>query len=106
MKYRKKPVVIDAVQWDGNKLSEVTEWTSEALNKHMKNEGAMIRYGHEVHINTMEGIMIASPGDFIIQGVKGEIYPCKPDIFALTYVPAYHEPQSPPKAPGMPKERG
>lgn len=62
MKYRKKPVVIEAYQ---------TEFT--------------------VDIETLEGTMRAEPGDWIIKGVKGEYYPCKPDIFALTYEPVEDE---------------
>lgn len=80
MKYKKKPVVIDAVKWDGNKVSEVTDWISEALDKCV-----IIRYGNEVHIRTLEGVMKASPGDYIIKGVNGELYPCKPEIFEKTY---------------------
>lgn len=90
MHYRKKPVVIEAIQWDGNRISEVTDWMSEAINKPFNEPGAVMRLnnqptGHEVHIRTLEGVMIASPGDFIIKGIKGEIYPCKPDIFNATY---------------------
>lgn len=80
MKYRKKPVVIDAVKWNGNKVSETPNWIVEALDK-----GVIIRYGNEVHIRTLEGVMKASPDDYIIKGVNGEIYPCKPDIFEKTY---------------------
>jgi hypothetical protein len=58
MKYKKKPVIIDAVQ-----VSET------------------------VQIETLEGVMTASPGDWIITGVKGEKYPCKPDVFEMTYEP-------------------
>lgn len=80
MKYIKKPVEIEAVKWNGNRVSEVTEWISKALD-----ENVIIRYGNEVHINTLEGVMKASPGDYIIKGVNGELYPCKPDIFEKTY---------------------
>lgn len=80
MKYVKKPVVVEAVKWSGNEISEVTEWVRKALD-----ENTIMRYGSEVKIRTLEGIMTASPGDYIIQGVNGEIYPCKPDIFEKTY---------------------
>lgn len=80
MKYRKKPVLIEAVLWNGVEVSEVTDWISKAL----QNE-AITRYGDKVVIKTLEGDMIASPGDYIIKGVKGELYPCKPDIFESTY---------------------
>lgn len=80
MKYRKKPVLIEAVLWNGVVVSEVTDWIRKAL----QNE-AITRYGDKVVIKTLEGDMIASPGDYIIKGVKGELYPCKPDIFESTY---------------------
>lgn len=79
-KYKKKPVEIEAVLWDGNKVSEMTPWISESLEN-----GAIIRYGDKVLIFTLEGKLYASPGDYIIKGVKGELYPCKPDIFNETY---------------------
>lgn len=89
-KYMKKPVVIDAVKWNGNEVSEVTEWVNEAINifDH-KSPGWMMRINQDgagfIHIGTLEGTMIASPGDYIIRGIKGEIYPCKPEIFELSY---------------------
>lgn len=80
-KYRKKPVVIEAVEWTGaNHL--ITE-------TFMKGSGARISYANkqlgEIIIPTLEGDMTASVGDFIIKGVNGEFYPCKPDIFQKTY---------------------
>lgn len=80
MKYKKKPVVIEAIKWNGDKISEVTDWISKALDK-----GVIMRFGNEVKILTLEGIMTASSGDYIIKGINGEIYPCKPDIFDKTY---------------------
>jgi hypothetical protein len=83
MKFRKKPVVIEAQQWDGS-LSEMRRITDEcrigltALNA----EGGKVT---EWRIPTLEGSHIVSPMDWIIKGVKGEFYPCKPDIFELTY---------------------
>lgn len=87
--FRKKPVVIEAVLWTGNRLEpSSTPWINEALNKGTPlNNGGIMRIGDSVHIGTLEGIMIASPGDWIIQGIKGELYPCKPDIFEATYEP-------------------
>lgn len=79
-KYRKKPVVIEAVYWDGNRTSEVTDWIGKGLENN-----TIIRIGDDVIITTLEGQMKASPGDYIIKGVNGEIYPCKPDIFEKTY---------------------
>lgn len=90
MKYTKKPVEIEAVQWDGNRISEVPEWISDALNRFdFKSPGWIMRVNQDgegfINIGTLEGTMVASPGDYIIRGIKGEIYPCKPDIFELTY---------------------
>jgi hypothetical protein len=78
-RYRKRPVVIEALQYDPNRTVDAiafcgcgkhAEWSMHNLN---------------LVIHTLEGDMVCSPGDFIIKGVKGEFYPCKPDIFALTY---------------------
>lgn len=79
-KYRKKPVVIDAVQYRAG------EQPYELANEIM---GGTARYTSEgtLLIETLEGVMEARPGDWIIRGVKGELYPCKPDIFAATYEP-------------------
>lgn len=90
-KYRKKPVVIDAFQWTGDRnQTEDPEWVVDAIcNGHIK-----IRLGKEVHeihmdIYTLEGVMKANIGDYIIRGIQGEIYPCKPDIFEATYDNAF-----------------
>lgn len=74
-KYRKKPVVIEAVQWQGNNWREITEWGCKSAQTQ----------DDELWIPTLEGIMKASVGDYIIKGVNGEFYPCKPDIFHKTY---------------------
>jgi len=79
VKYRKKPVVIDAFHW----LNEdPPEWFRDATKVGRVN---LVGPGGTCHIKTLEGIMKANAGDYIIQGVKGEIYPCKPDIFEMTY---------------------
>ena len=78
MKYRKKPVVIDAVQWNGSNLQDVA-----SLGGAREYEQDFL--GDDLVIKTLEGDMTANKGDWIIKGVKGELYPCKPDIFALTY---------------------
>ena len=75
--YRKKPVVVEAVQWTGENHAEMCEFIDpEALE-------IIPRIGLVIH--TLEGDHHASPGDYIIKGVNGEFYPCKPDIFAKTY---------------------
>lgn len=81
-KYRKKPVEVEAVKWDGNRISEVTDWVSKGLE-----DNSIFRMGDKVLIKTLEGDMQASPGDYIIRGINGELYPCKPDIFEKTYDP-------------------
>lgn len=75
-KYIKKPVEIEAIQWNGENLNEIVMFTN------MHN----LQYGEsKLKINTLEGNMIASIGDYIVKGIKGEFYPCKPDIFEQTY---------------------
>jgi len=77
-RYRKKPVVIEALEWDGENLSDLSTFIEETNAISVSSKG-------EVIIGTLEGDMMASKGDFIIKGVAGEFYPCKPDIFAATY---------------------
>jgi len=88
--FRKKPVVIEAVQWLGTNLLEVIRFTGQnASADHFKWEEYEDLVACEgLKIFTLEGAMLASHGDWIIKGVKGEFYPCKPDIFAATYEPA------------------
>ena len=80
MKFRKKPVVIDAVQWTGSNEAEVSDFMGSSPTFKSDPTG-----GYTVGIVTLEGTVTASMGDWIIRGVKGENYPCKPDIFAATY---------------------
>ena len=77
-KYRKKPVVIEAIQWDGE---------NDTLNELAKFIGKNISLDiySQFTITTLEGDMKASLFDYIIKGIKGEFYPCKPDIFEATY---------------------
>lgn len=76
-KFRKKPVEIEAIQWTGINLNEIKSFIN--VGKYY------ISTIGELVIPTLEGDHIANKGDFIIKGVKGEFYPCKPDIFELTY---------------------
>jgi hypothetical protein len=79
MKYRKKPVVIEAIQFgpEGN-AAKILQWANDM--------GAFIRLDHKgLHVKTLEGEMLAQRGDWIIKGIKNEFYPCKPDIFEMTY---------------------
>ena len=84
--FKKIAVTIQAVQWKDGKLSEVPSWISEALNKNPQEVGSITRIGNDIFIVTLEGRMKASDGDYILQGVEGEIYPCKPAIFERTYI--------------------
>lgn len=88
MKFRKKPVVIDAWQWDGRSEEGAPGWFVEGRkNVFSGKPGSILRNYNQLQILTLEGMMYASTGDWIIRGVKGEIYPCKPAIFAQTYEP-------------------
>lgn len=85
MKYKKKPVVVEAFQYDGDLKGAdgkyyVPDWAAEAYEK-----GIMYYDLTELFINTLEGTHHVSVGDYIIQWVKGELYPCKQDIFVKTY---------------------
>jgi hypothetical protein len=101
--WRKKPVVIEAVRvtdaeydghgWKGEPFAvagaELPAWLGRAL----KDGTLYVQPGGGITpavwaIRTTEGIMTAGPGDWIIRGIKGELYPCKPDVFAQTYEPA------------------
>jgi len=82
MKFRKKPVVIEAFCLG---IDPMPDWFCDARTaSHIRTYG---EYNHLTHceIETLEGVMTGNRGDYIIQGVKGEIYPCRPDIFDMTY---------------------
>ena len=91
MKYRKKPIIVDAFKWTGGiDQEEDPQWIVEALQKDFFSESGGARIIHPndeimLEIFTLEGRMCANVGDYVIRGVKGEIYPCKPDIFEATY---------------------
>lgn len=85
--YRKKPVEVEANQWDGSKPG------AEALLGWMRSHKQECQFmsiegmTHSISIVTLEGVMYALPGDWVIRGVAGEFYPCKPHIFEETYEP-------------------
>ena len=79
MKYRKKPVVIEAIQFNGRNSADIHEFCGDKVREPVGKD--------YLEIETLEGIHIVSPGDYIIKGIKGEFYPCKPDIFEMTYEP-------------------
>lgn len=85
MKYRKKPVVIDAVQWTGKNGMEVARFIGLDMERIEANVARGFNPPELFIIKTLEGDMIANVGDWIIRGVKGELYPCRSDIFAATY---------------------
>lgn len=84
-KYAKKPVIVSAVQFDGNNFPEIEAFTAENPTYRATGYDAAAK---TCVIPTLEGDHTAKAGDFIIRGVKGEFYPCKPDIFERTYEPA------------------
>lgn len=106
-KFRKKPVVIDAALFDGEYVGRPVagwgnpgkvqprtcpEWFPAVVQETTPDgpdwgAGSVCSMGDKLYIGTLEGTMTVSPGDWIIRGVKGELYPCKPDIFFATYEP-------------------
>lgn len=94
-KFRKKPVEIEAIQWTGMNIEDVLafcyadeRWKEGIESEYVGGPGI----GHvpdlgDLDIPTLEGTMTARPRDWIIRGVQGELYPCKPDIFEATYEP-------------------
>ena len=92
-RYTKRPVTIEAIQWDGTQsgATPIIDWILD--HDHSADYWAPGEWDHEtnaayINITTLEGNMIASRDDWIIRGVQGEFYPCKPDIFEVTYQPA------------------
>ena len=87
-KYCRKPIVVEAIQWTGNNTDEVLEFGRGKI-KHRQYKyspnGKDILYGEELYVETLEGELRANKGDYIIKGVRGEFYPCKPDIFEKIY---------------------
>jgi hypothetical protein len=83
--YRKKPVVVEAFMLKGD-LSDERDWFEPAYYESASEEDVLVYFDDgSVSIKMLEGTMVARVGDWIIRGVRGEIYPCKPDIFEATY---------------------
>jgi hypothetical protein len=81
VRVRKRPVVVEAVQYlGGTTYAEAPDWLVEACK-----DGTIYLSEGKTYVKTLEGDHLANPGDYIIQGVHGELYPCKPDIFEKTY---------------------
>jgi hypothetical protein len=104
-KFRKKPVVVDAKQFTGDNHTDLCDWLAGAPHEHLDDGG----YEFDPHtgrsgdggepdgtgvlvIRTLEGDTTAKPGWWVIRGIRGEHYPCDPDIFAATYEPAGDQP--------------
>ena len=91
MKYRKKPVIVDAVEWTGRNHREMYDFlTGRQYERHIEVQSDHFYIDHSrgeggLVIKTLEGDMFANIGDYIIKGVAGEYYACKPDIFSRTY---------------------
>ncbi|MEO3922683.1 hypothetical protein ABGB07_02190 [Micromonosporaceae bacterium B7E4] len=93
--FRKKPVEVQAIQWTGDNTTEVIDWVLATGDRSARWHEATHGFGGTnkdlppspefIAIDTLEGTMRAVVGDWIIRGVQGEHYPCKPDIFAATY---------------------
>ncbi len=86
--WRKKPVVIEAIQWNGTNLDEIKAFVGDSLEYEILDAAYKVGKAAPVvamTIHTLEGDHRASVGDYIIKGVHGEFYPCKPDIFEMTY---------------------
>ena len=92
MKYQKKPVIIEALEWDGSSHRPMFDFLDGTHRSHMATDGTNFYIDHSkveggLVIKTLEGEHLANIGDWIIKGVEGEFYPCKPAIFEKTYDP-------------------
>ena len=103
MKFTKRPLVIEAMQFDGRNGAVIRNWAHRGLPD-IANSVILLHdeYGADhtaITVRTLEGSMFVNPGDWIIRGIQGEFYPCKPDIFEKTYEPAAAPPAPTPKEP-------
>jgi len=89
-RYQKRPIIVQAWQWDGKEPGiggrPCPVWIGEAIIIYARDSSAL-GDSRRLLIDTLEGVMTARKGDWIIKGIEGEIYPCKPEIFAKTYMP-------------------
>jgi hypothetical protein len=92
--FRKKPVVIEAepitrlLNQAARDWYAMPQWVRDAYEGRNDAVRTLVFTQEGIHISTLEGVMLGAPGDWLIKGVKGELYPCKPEIFAATYEPA------------------
>lgn len=82
MKYRKKPVVIEARKLAIENINDIRKWIGKSCRVAALSDDFEKCF---IGIDTLEGVIYAKTGDYIIKGIKGEFYPCKPDIFEMTY---------------------
>ena len=106
LRFRKRPVVIEAVRWSGyeNHISRVLDLFAGDIPRAPDDPHIWPGLGYtpadgSLYIPTLEGTMCAKPGDWIIKGVAGEVYPCKPDIFEQTYEPVLESANESPNPP-------
>lgn len=88
--FRKKPIVIEAFKVTPESIANVEswpDWLTKAWNTSFEQVGSVFPVSSVICVHTLEGSLTVSYGDWLIQGVKGELYPCKPDIFEATYEP-------------------
>lgn len=108
--YRKRPLAVEAFQMTQAAREDNADWPQwlhEAWNKEPEDDGAVGPWIDFLAVNTLEGKLGVSPGDWIIRGVKGELYPCKPDIFEMTYEAIAgdeQEPKAPPEDASEPQD--
>jgi len=81
-KYMKRPVTIEAIQWTGDNIKEVYDFAGASITIPYKDRNVN---ESKIVLHTLEGPINASVGDFIIKGIKGEFYPCRADIFEMSY---------------------
>lgn len=105
--YRKKPVVIQAVQVEAFWFERMPPITQSALVREHKLYGLTFNNRDKtISISTLEGVMTAQVGDYIIRGIKGELYPCKPDIFEASYEPTDEAPTTQKDGPSRARPSG
>lgn len=85
MRFRKKPVEVEAIVWNGHNVDEIKAFCNGAERFETTDKDVNGNTNYFLYIHTLEGKMYSSIGDYIIKGVNGEFYPCKPDIFEKTY---------------------
>lgn len=84
-KYKTKPCEIEAIQWTGENLEEIEEFAKDGIEYNEVKDGGGKIIAYEIYVLTLEGTMFANQGDYIIKGLRGEFYPCKPDVFNKKY---------------------